>query len=690
MAVDNSVVEKVEAPELKPLVLKSPLASTPKNAPLYSATVKNSEGKEVVVADPKATRALVALMDVHAVIGGAACHWGGPAALAEVMAAIHAIMFSTKGQSWHEAYNFVNDAGHTENGVYALRANYGFDNQTIKDLRDFRSIKSKLTGHGESHLNPEGVLLSNGPLGSSLPQSQGLALADHFAKNDRVTLCVLSDGAAMEGEAKESFAAIPGLASKGLMNPYVMILSDNDTKLSGRITAQSFSMQGSFDSFAPLGWEVVKVPHGNNLQEVYLALEKAIDLARKNPAKPVVLWLKTVKGFGIKKTEEDSSGGHGFPLVSGEKIVEWVNEIYGTTPPAEILGWAQELRKNWESKEAEKATKAAQPAPAATTPAVKKTKIQAGLSDGAIKAVKEGFPVFSVAADLAGSTGMSTFQKTFPDRSVDIGIAESNMVSTAAGLSKVGFIPIVDTFAQFGVTKGNLPLTMAALSQAPVIAVFSHAGFQDAADGASHQATTYIAATSPIPHTAVVVLSCASEAEAYMYQAIKRIAADRKAGKDGESAIFFLGRENYPIYWKENPDYTWGKAQVLREGKDVTIIANGALVGNALKAADKLKEKGVSAAVINNAFVNQVDVETISRVVLGTGGRFVTVDDHQVIGGSGALVVHALVQAGVSIKAKSLGIQGEFGQSAYLADELYEKHGLGASGITAAAEALLK
>lgn len=685
MAVDNTVVQKVEAPDLTPIVPKNRLAPAPIHGPRFSVKIKNTEGNEISVADPNITRALVALMNVHAVNGGAACHWGGPAALAEAMAAIHSIMF-TGEQPWHESYNFVNDAGHTENGVYALRANYGFDGLTFKDLRDFRSIKSKLTGHGESHLNPEGVLLSNGPLGSSLPQAQGLAIGDHFSKNKRVTLCVLSDGAAMEGEAKESFAAIPGLAARGLVNPFVLILSDNDTKLSGRITEQSFNMQGSFDSFSALGWEVVKVPQGNNLQEVYLATEKAINLAKKNPAKPVVLWLKTVKGFGIKKTELDASGGHGFPLANAEKIIDWLQEITANKPPQELMEWAEELLKAWVDKEAIKTGKSV----SEMAPAVKKTKIQAGLSDGAIQAAKDGLPVFSVSADLAGSTGMSAFQKTFPGRSIDIGIAESNMVSTAAGLSKVGFIPIVDTFAQFGVTKGNLPLTMAALSQAPVIAVFSHAGFQDAADGASHQATTYLAATSSIPHTAVIVLSCASEAQAYMYQAIKRIADARKAGRDGETVIFFLGRENYPIYWQENPQYVWGKAQVLREGKDVTLIANGALVGNALKAADQLKEKGISAAVINNAFVNQVDLETISRVVKGTGGRFVTVDDHQVIGGSGAQVVHALVQAGVTIQAKSLGIQGEFGQSAYMADELYEKHGLGAAGIMSAAQALLK
>src|SRR5204863_6960320 len=143
-----------------------------------------------------------------------------------------------------------------------------------------------------------------------------------------------------------------------------------------------------------------------------------------------------------------------------------------------------------------------------------------GLAKAAIKAAVEGLPVFSISSDVQGSTGISAFQKTFPERYIEVGIAEANMVSTGAGFSKAGFIPIVDTFGQFGVTKGNLPLTMAALSQAPVIAMFSLAGFQDAADGASHQATIYFAATSPIPHTAVVAPSCSDDAEALMYQAI--------------------------------------------------------------------------------------------------------------------------------------------------------------------------
>ena len=370
MGADTSVAQKIEAPPLKPIQYKSKLAGTPGN-PKYSVKVKNGAGQEVVVADPRATRALVALMDVHAVVGGAACHWGGPAAFAEIMACIHAIMFSTKGRAWHEAFNFANDAGHTENGIYALRANYGFDSMTFEDLKAFRSIKSKLTGHGESHLNPEGVLLSNGPLGSALPQAQGLAIADKVAKRDRVTIVTVSDGASMEGEAKEAFAAIPGLSAKDRVNPFVLVISDNDTKLSGRITKDSFSMERTFQSLGSLGWNVITVPNGHDLPAVYLSVEKGIAQAKANPNFPVCLWVKTIKGYGIKATMENAAGGHGFPLSNGEKIVDWLKEIYaGAEPPEELIDWAQSLRKDWEEKEAAKKAKAAA-APAAAAPAVK-------------------------------------------------------------------------------------------------------------------------------------------------------------------------------------------------------------------------------------------------------------------------------------------------------------------------------
>lgn len=685
----SSAVQPIQAPPLTPLAIKSKLAGTPAQPPKYAISVRNAAGQTVAVADPRATRALVALMNIHAVQGGAACHWGGPAAFAEINAAIHAIMFAGADRPWFEVFNYVNDAGHAENGIYALRALYGFDGITFDTLKGFRSIASKFTGHGESHLNPEGVLLSNGPLSSAIPQAQGLAIADKLAGRDRVTIVVASDGASMEGEAREAYAAIPGLAAKRKVNPFVLIISDNDTKLSGRITQDSFSMQPSLEAMDDLGWTVIRVANGHDLPAVFAAVEDGIARAQADPTKPVCLWVKTIKGYGIKATMENAAGGHGFPLGSAEKIVDWVKEIYsGDAPPAELLDWATTLRAEWEAREAAKKAKAAG-APPPAAPAVKKDKVQTGLAKAAVRAAQEGLPVFSVSSDVPGSTGISLFQKSFPDRWIDVGIAEANMVSVAAGLAKAGFIPIVDTFGQFGVTKGNLPLTMAALSQAPVIAMFSHIGLQDAADGASHQATSYLAAVSAIPHTVVIMPSCSDEAEALMYDAIRRFAAARAEGRDGESCVFFVGRENYPLHWVAGAAYPWGKAQVLREGGDVVLVGCGVLVSKAIEAGAKLAEQGVQATVINHPFVNRVDVETIGAAVQACRGRVVTIEDHQVACGMGAQLAHALSTAGIPHRMQSLGIPGEFGQSAYLAEHLYEKYDLTTAKLVEAARRLL-
>ena len=174
-----------------------------------------------------------------------------------------------------------------------------------------------------------------------------------------------------------------------------------------------------------------------------------------------------------------------------------------------------------------------------------------------------------------------------------------------------------------------------------------------------------------------------------MYQAIKRFEADRAAGKDGESYIFFVGRENYPLSWIDSPVYEWGKAQVLREGSDVVLVGSGVLLNRVIEAGEQLASDGVNATVINNPFVNQVDLDTIGAAVNAAGGRLVTIEDHQVKGGMGAQVSHALSNAGIAHRIKTLGIGGEFGQSAYKADELYDKFGLNVEGVKAAAKELL-
>jgi transketolase len=481
----------------------------------------------------------------------------------------------------------------------------------------------------------------------------------------------------MEGEAKESFAAIPGLASRGALNPFLLLISDNNTKLTGRIDSDSFSMNPTFESLETLGWTLIKVEQGHDLQKVYWAIEEGIELAKMRPTHPVALWFKTIKGKGVKNTEESKSGGHGYPLKAYDSnLPAFIQEIYAGNAPAEFISWANAAIEK----------KSSSSSSAANT--VKTEKVQVGLSKALINAAKSGLPVFSITADLPGSTGVAEFQKEFPGHWIDVGVAESNMISAAAGLSRAGLIPIVDTFAQFGITKGNLPLTMANLSLAPVVGLFSHTGLQDAADGASHQATTYFSATSSIPHTDVISVASSSEAEFFLSQALERFAQDRRKGKIPESYLFFYGRENFPQHYGTT-EYQWEKPVVLRQGKDVLLVGTGPTVAQALAAAELLKQQGIDATVVNHVFINRPCQESFKKLLNQNQMRLVTMEDHQVIGGMGALLCHALSRAGMSFKAKSLGIDGKFGQSAYLAEQLYQRFGISAQDMANAAKALV-
>lgn len=677
----------------QPLNFKVLLADNPSSPPRFSVEVINSDGKTLPAADPKAIRMLVALMDMQAVMGGAASHWGGPSAFAELNSALHALVFEkaiNQGQQWHRLFHIINDAGHCENGLYALKALYGFADLSLEDLKGFRSIHSPLTGHGESHLFPEGVLLSNGPLGSSFPQAQGLCMADRVMGSQRTTVTLISDGACMEGEAKEALAAIPGLAENGRMNPFVLIISDNNTKLTGRIDKDSFSMSPTFASLRDLGWDVMTLEEGHNLQACVDAIEEALKRASAHPTRPVAIHAKTIKGYGVKKTAESNSGGHGFPLKEPKELRAFLNEVWGSENlPGDFEAWLEDMEKAGE----EKAAKAAQ-APAKPKDEKVSEKVQTGVSKAMIQKRKDGLPVVSVSSDLPGSTGVADFQKAYPEATFDIGVAEANMVSVAAGFSKSGYIPIVDTFSQFGVTKGGLPLTMAALSEAPVIAVFSHAGFQDAADGASHQALSYFAQVGAIPHTDVYCLSTSEEAEVLVGQAIESFVLARKKGEVPRSKIFFLGRENFPQSLFANPPhYQLGKGQLVFEkvvpGKTITLVGAGPLLHQALAAAKALTAEGFGALVVNPSQINRPDVQLLGECLKKSEGKMVTVEDHQLIGGMGAQISHALLLEGHALKLKSLGVRDEFGQSAYKALELYEKHGLDATGIVNAAKELL-
>ena len=664
-----------DSPLFKNIVPQIKLSNKKTKAPQFSLCLKDSEGISYHLADPRATRALLACMNMSAGLGGAASHWGGPSAFAEIMSALYALVFHTANEqscSWFDLFHLINDAGHCENGLYALKANYNFANLSLEDLKKFRSLKSQLTGHGEAHVFPEGVYLSNGPLGSTLAQAQGLAMADKLLKNKRITVATVSDGACMEGEAKEALNAIPGFASKNKLNPFLLIISYNNTKLTGRIDEDSFSLKPFLNSLENLGWDSSFISQGHDLKTVFFFIKKALHKAFQQADRPQALIFKTCKGFGVKKTMEDPSGGHGFPLKNPRDLIEFIKEIYGDAPaPKEILTWQKELEIQFKNKK--------------PTDKSHLTKIQTGIGKAMIDQKDLGLPLVSISSDLYGSTGVAPFRKKFPSHSFDVGVAEANMISVAVGFSKQGFVPIVDTFAQFAVTKGSLPLMMSALSQASVIGVFSHTGFQDSADGASHQALSYFAMTCSLPHTAVYALSCAEEAYHLMSQAIQIFYQEKKSGKAPKSHIFFLGRETFPESFNSS-SYSLNEAQVLldesKKNQPVLIVSCGPLVQEALLAGQSLSSQNKGVVVINSPCVSDPDIKTISHWLKICEGRLVTVEDHQAKGGMASLLLLALKDQNIKISQfKSLAVKGGFGRSAYKAIELYQHFGLDRKAI---------
>ncbi len=664
------------------LPTKIQLSENPNQVPEFHKVIS----KDVKVCCPKAIRALISLMDMEAVIGGAASHFGGPSAFAEIYTSVFGLCFEAgkkENKNWYELFNVVNDAGHCENAIYAIKAMYKFADLNFEKLRTFRALGSELTGHGEVHMFPKGVLLSNGPLGSSLPQAQGLAMGDQLSKKNRVTLVTLSDGAFMEGEAKEALSAIPGLASKEKLAPFVCILSDNNTKLSGRISEQSFDLSKNIFSLRETGWHFMNLEEGHDLEKVYSAISEAVDKARANPKTPVFLRVKTIKGFGTKKTANSSSGAHGFPLSKSADLSAFLQEIYGSEEVPKVFSdWVSSLVQKQELKNSN-----------SSSTNVFKEKVQVGVAAAMVEMKEKGFPIVSVTSDLPGSTGVQGFRNKFPESCFDVGVAESNMVSSAAGLSKLGYIPFVDTFAQFGATKGALPLIMSQLSEAPVFAIFSHTGFQDAADGASHQSVSYLSMLSSIPNVKTIVLSSSSDAKILISQAIEEFSDSRKNNKVPSSYVFFLGREKFVPELVSPSKIKLGKAQVISSdtekfNKIVTIAVSGPLISQAIKAKEDLKSKKIGLIIVNPSIINFPDVETFSSCLEKSHGRLVTLEDHRIVGGMGSILSHALSLSGIDLKLRSLGIGNVFGQSSYTAIELYKKHNMDSKAIVDACVSL--
>jgi transketolase len=280
-------------------------------------------------------------------------------------------------------------------------------------------------------------------------------------------------------------------------------------------------------------------------------------------------------------------------------------------------------------------------------------------------------------ADLSKSTKTSVFAKAHPERFFNMGIAEQNLIGTAAGLAAAGKIPFASTFAIFATGRAYEQIRNSiAYPKLNVKIAASHAGLTVGEDGASHQMLEDLALMRVLPNMTVIVPADAEETR----QAVKAAAAM-------QGPVYMrLGRAGVPALFGSDYIYEIGKAVQIAEGNDVTIIATGIMVGMALEAAQKLQNEGIKARVLNVHTIKPIDREAVILAAQETGA-IVTAEEHNIIGGLGSAVAEVLVETH-PVPMIRVGVRDTFGESGK-PDALLEKYGLTAKDIEAAVKSVI-
>lgn len=298
--------------------------------------------------------------------------------------------------------------------------------------------------------------------------------------------------------------------------------------------------------------------------------------------------------------------------------------------------------------------------------------IRKGFGRGLKRAGEEHDTVVALCADLTDSTQMSLFKEAFPDRFVEIGIAEQNLVTTASGLAAMGKVPFCSSYAAFSPGRNWEQIrTTICLNDMPVKIIGSHAGLSVGPDGATHQMLEDLAIMRALPNMIVLAPGDALEAER----------ATLAMAVNGKPVYMRLAREASPIITTVDTPFEIGKAYVYRTGKDVTIIATGTMTYHALLAADKLAKDGIEAEVIHCPTIKPLDRETILTSVQKTG-HVVTCEEAQITGGLGGAVAELLGEEHPA-PLKRVGVKDQFGQSG-TPEELFAHYGLTANHIAIA------
>ncbi len=591
-------------------------------------------------------------------------HPGGSLSSADILCALYFgnVLEHSPDSPCSEDYDrFILAKGHAAPALYATLAHAGYFPR--EELATLRKLGARLQGHPDSRLVP-GVEVSTGSLGQGLSIASGLACALKIDNNPHQVFTLLGDGECQEGQVWE--AAM--FAAHQHLDNLIAIVDRNDLQIDGNVSdvCDLGDLSSKFISF---GWDVAEVD-GHNIENII----KLCTFAKMhNEGKPHMIIAHTTKGKGVSFME-NQAGWHGVaPDLDQLKIA--LEDLHCTEEDMWFMHDAKiSVGNDCSCKGVSDSVSIKQPVlldPASKEAHEKKaTRAALGITLAALSA--EGKRIAAVDADLSGSTTTKKFALASEEnaqRFFNVGIAEQNMIDVAAGLSLKDYSVYTGSFAVFGTgrTYDQIRNTVC-YSNLNVKITPTHAGISVGPDGGSHQMLEDIAIMRALPNMRILVPADYAAA----CSAIK-IAAQT------EGPVYIrMGRAAVPRVYAQGTELQIGGAYRLREGDDVTIVACGVEVEQALKAAETLHNEGIEADVIDAFSVKPLAEEVILESVAKTG-CVVSVEEHSIIGGLGAAICELLSKKH-PVPVEVIGIKDCFGKSGSF-DELLTYFGLDSQNI---------
>jgi transketolase len=557
---------------------------------------------------------------------------------------------------------FVLSKGHCVPSVYGILAE--MELLPKKELKTLRQVGSHFQGH--PCIEMDGIDMSTGSLGQGFSVAAGMALSAKLDKKDFKVYTVLGDGETQEGIVWETAM----FAGNKNLNNLVAIIDNNNLQSDGKVS-DVCSIYPLDEKFSAFKWNVVTC-NGNDFDE----LENAFNTVESfNNDKPSVIIMKTVKGKGVSFME-NAVEWHGAAPNKEQYDIAMSELEKNTLELAEYKEQAIELlHKTYDFANVNITEKKSVEFNFIPAENAKATRDSYG---EALKDLAELYPELVVLdADLSKSTKTCLFAKAYPERFINAGIAEQVMIGVSAGLATTGKIPVASSFAMFAAGRAyEIIRNAVGYPKLNVKICATHAGISVGEDGASHQCNEDIALMRTIP--GMTIINPCDDTET-------KLAV--KAMLDYKGAVYMrLGRFAVPQVNKQDYKFEIGKGVTLKDGNDITIIATGLMVNEALKAAEELKNSGINARVINIHTIKPIDKELIQKAALETK-KLVTVEEHSIIGGLGAAVSEAIAENPVPLKR--IGVNDVFGYSGPAA-ELLKAFGLCSENIVNVVSEFLK